>query len=126
MKTVIEILVLLIIIISLDFIVTCFLNNEYQFYDEKLNDLLLLIDNEEYDDAYECIDEIYERWTKSYNVWEVLADHSETEQIDILITKTYNSELDGDTEQVKSNIMELYRLIGFTTRRYRINIVNLL
>jgi len=125
-RTWIKIFIIVAIIIAVDSVVTSYLNREHEYYEKHLTQLALYVKNEEPDKAQDIVDDVYKHWAQSHHIWETLADHSEVEQIDILFTKLSKYFPGENEDETLSDIMELYRLLEFTARRYKISIVNIL
>lgn len=85
MKTVIIIFAIIIIILTFDFFTISFFKNETEYYNNEISNIIENTNKGYYLKAEGQMEDLNKHWLKKRKIWNMLCDHSEVEEISILL-----------------------------------------
>lgn len=125
MKTMIEIILVILIIVTLNFFASNFLNKEVEYYTEMIDDIYLSIQNDEMNVAYKGIDSITDRWENTQIIWSVLSAHEDLENVELIIKKLHDHNITTDIAVASIDLIELKGVLEHNANKYYVNIENI-
>lgn len=125
MKTMIEIIVVILIIVALNFVASNFLNKEVEYYSEMIDNIYINIQNNKIDKAYEDIDSITERWENTHVIWSILSAHEDLENVELIMKKLKDHNVTSDITVASIELIELKGVLEHNANNYFVNIENI-
>lgn len=125
MKTMIEIIVVILIIVALNFVASNFLNKEVEYYSEMIDNIYKNIQNNKIDQAYKDIDSITERWENTHVIWSILSAHEDLENVELIIKKLKDHNVTSDITVASIELIELKGVLEHNANNYFVNIENI-
>lgn len=125
MKTIIEILVVVFIIVTLNVIASNFFIQELNYYNNTIDDIYRLIEAENYKKATDKIEVLTDRWHSTNSIWGALTNHQELDNIELLIHKLNNHYISYDKTLAIIDLIQLRVLIEHTANRYNLKLRNI-
>jgi hypothetical protein len=104
---------------------TNFLNNEMEFYTERIDQIYLNIEQEISDVTYAEIDNIIDRWDSTQLIWSVLIGHEDMEKIELTMNKLKDYNVSSNIVNASLELIELKAVIEHNVNKYNINIKNI-
>lgn len=125
MKTTIIIIFTIALIIFFDFVSLQFFENQVNFYEDTIDDIIDDVKNGYLIDAESNLKSMNRKWNEKKYIWNMLCDHSDIENI----TKFLNlAQTNFEANDYPNTIESLYQMkwsIMFTTDRYSLIIDNI-
>lgn len=125
MKTIIEIIIVIVIIVTLNIVASNFFMNELEYYNYMISDIYDAIQENKTDKAFDKIESLTDRWHDTNSIWGALTNHEELEQIEVLIHMLNNHNISSDKMLATINLLELNILIEHTAKRYTLKFENI-
>ncbi len=125
MKTIIEIIIVIVLIVTLDVIASNFFMGEFQYYNEAIDEIYELVELNKTNEVMEKIEILTDRWHSTNPTWGALTNHMELEKIEVLIHRLNDYNISSNRELAIIDLIELNILIEHTAKRYDLQFENI-
>lgn len=126
MKTLLIIAIVLLLVISFDIIIDKFFISQLEYYEEHINNIILLIQDENYENIEDDMDILLSTWDENVFSWNILCDHAEIESIELLFHAAKEDIINAEYDNAKKTLTELLHSIDNSSNRYKLRWENVL
>lgn len=126
MKPLIIIIILTVVIIAGGCLSLYTLDLESQRLDSKLSELKADIENQNWDTAEKKLEEFHRKWDKTSNVWSMLVDHYEIDNIELVLSQLASFVKTKEQSEALSQISSLKTFIRHIPEKEALKLKNIL